>query len=108
MNPFVEIATDTTFDAVIQAATRPVIVDFWAAWCQPCLRVSPILDALAEERADALTVAKVNVDEEPELARRFGIQSIPTLIRFDGGKETHRVIGVYPKSHLLAQLGLEE
>lgn len=108
MNTFVLTATDTTFETMIHKATHPVIVDFWAAWCQPCLRVSPLLEALAQERTDALTVAKVNVDEEPELARRFGIQSIPTLIRFDEGKETHRVVGVYPKTHLMARLGLKD
>lgn len=106
MEQLVVTVTNTTFDSMIQSASRPVIVDFWAAWCQPCLRVSPLLSALAQEQPDTLTVAKVNVDEEPELARRFGIQSIPTIIRFDGGKETQRVVGAWPKDQLMTRLGL--
>ncbi len=105
-NPVIT-ATDTSFDTLISSASKPIVVDFWAPWCQPCLRVSPVLEALAEERPNALTVAKVNVDEEPALAGRFGIQSIPTLIRFDGGKETRRVIGAYPKPQIISQLGLD-
>jgi len=99
-------ATTNTFDTLVQQATQPLVVDFWAPWCQPCLRVSPLLDSLAEERADTVTVAKVNVDEEQALAHRFGIQSIPTIIRFDGGQETQRVIGVYSKPQLMARLGI--
>jgi len=105
-NPVIT-ATDTSFDSLISSASQPIVVDFWAPWCQPCLRVSPVLEALAEERPDGLTVAKVNVDDEPALAGRFGIQSIPTLIRFDGGKETRRVIGAYPKAQIISQLGLD-
>ena len=106
MEESVITATATTFDTLIQQATRAVIVDFWAPWCPPCRRVSPLLDALAEERPGTLTVAKVNVDDEPALARRWRIRSIPTLIRFDDGQETHRVSGAYSKVQLMAHLGI--
>lgn len=99
-------ATDETFNHLVQSNNGTVLVDFWAPWCQPCLRVSPMLDALAEERAATLTVIKVNVDEEPSLANRFGIQSIPTIVRMDHGQETRRVIGAYPKAQFLSQIGL--
>lgn len=99
--------TTATFDAAILATPHPVVVDFWAAWCQPCLRVSPVLEALAAARTDTLTVLKVNVDEESTLARRFNVQSIPTLIRFDAGLETHRTVGALPQAQLVAGLGLE-
>ncbi len=106
MSEFVLTATEETFDHMISTANKPIVVDFWAPWCQPCLRVSPVLDALAGERPEALSVAKVNVDEEPALARRFNVQGIPTIIRFDGGQETHRVVGALPKATMLAQLDL--
>ncbi|AUW92541.1 MAG: thioredoxin [Sulfobacillus thermosulfidooxidans] len=106
MSNAVITATEQSFDALTANATKPLVVDFWAPWCQPCLRVSPVLDALAEERPDAVQVAKVNVDENPGLARRFNVQGIPTILRFDGGKETRRVVGALPKATLLAQLGL--
>lgn len=107
MENLVLTATEQTFDAMTQGASKPVIVDFWAPWCQPCLRVSPVLDALAQDRPESLQVAKVNVDEEPGLARRFNVQGIPTILRFDGGKETRRVVGALPKATMLSQLGLD-
>ena len=106
MKELVVSATTSTFESLIRQATNPVLVDFWAAWCQPCLRVSPLLQSLAEEHSDTLTVLKINVDEEPALACQYGIQSIPTIIRFDGGQETRRVIGALPKSVLVSRLGL--
>lgn len=106
MNQFVVHATAATFDTLIQTAATPVIVDFWAPWCQPCIWMSPVLDTVAEERRDTLMVVKVNVDDAPDLARRFGIQSIPTTLRFDDGKETRRVVGTLSKDRLITRMGL--
>ena len=81
-------------------AKTPVLVDFWAQWCAPCRAVAPILDELAEKYQGRFAVAKVNVDETPEIAAQFGILNIPTLIFFKGGQEVDRVVGVQPKSQL--------
>ena len=77
--------TDATFDETIGAAAEPVVVDFWAEWCGPCKMIAPILDEIADEHAGKLTVAKLNVDENPDVARRFDVMSIPTLIVFKDG-----------------------
>ena len=89
------------FDAAIQSGFA--LVDFYADWCGPCKMMSPIVDEIADERTD-LTVAKVNVDESSELASRFGVVSIPTLIIFKNGKESNRIIGARPKAAILAEL----
>ena len=89
------------FDAAIQSGFA--LVDFYADWCGPCKMMSPIVDEIADERTD-VTVAKVNVDESSELASRFGIVSIPTLIIFKNGKESNRIIGARPKAAILAEL----
>ena len=89
------------FDAAIQSGIA--LVDFYADWCEPCKMMSPIVDEIADERTD-VTVAKVNVDESSELASRFGIVSIPTLIIFKNGKESNRIIGARPKAAILAEL----
>jgi len=78
--------TESTFQQEVIESDQPVLVDFWAEWCGPCHAVAPILDQIAEERADQLRLVKVNIDEEPELARRFGIMSIPTMILFRDGE----------------------
>ncbi|WP_243239470.1 thioredoxin [Sulfobacillus harzensis] len=98
-------ADQNNFNQVIQG-TQPVVVDFWASWCMPCRMVSPILDELAEERQGAVTVAKVNVDENPAIASQYGVMSIPTIIRFQAGEEVSRVVGALPKAELLRRLGL--
>lgn len=98
--------TSDTFQGTIGTAQVPVIVDFWASWCMPCRMISPILEELADAHQGGLMIAKVNVDENPALAEQFGVRSIPTLIRFDSGQETRRVVGALPKTQLTQQLGL--
>jgi thioredoxin 1 len=93
-----------TFDETVQGSDKPILVDFWAEWCGPCLRVAPTLAEIAEERADQLTIAKVNVDDNPELARRFEVLSIPTMILFSGGAVSKVIVGAKGKSSLLEEL----
>jgi thioredoxin 2 len=80
------------------AASVPVLVDFWAPWCGPCRTVSALVEALAHEEAGRLKVVKLNIDEAPEIAARYGIQSIPLLIVFHGGEERDRLVGAVPKA----------
>jgi len=82
----------------------PVFVDFWAEWCGPCKMIAPILEEIASEQSGSLRVAKVNVDEAPDLARRFEVMSIPTLILFDGGLPAKRLVGAKGKPQLLEEL----
>ena len=103
-----EAITTSQFDAEVLASETPVIVDFWAEWCGPCRAVSPILEQIAEERADELRVVKVNIDEEPELQQRYGILSIPTILLFKGGEPAAAAIGAQPKRMLEASLGLAQ
>ncbi|MCA4135640.1 thioredoxin [Arthrobacter sp. M4] len=91
--------TDASFDADVLASAKPVIVDFWADWCGPCHMLSPVLEQLADERADKIEVVKVNVDENPEISSRFGIISIPTVLLFEGGRQKASVIGARPKQY---------
>ena len=100
--------TTTEFDTEVLKSETPVIVDFWAEWCGPCRAVSPILDQIADERSDELRVVKVNIDEEPELAHRYGILSIPTIVLFRGGEPAAAAIGAQPKRMLEQSLGLAE
>lgn len=81
-----------------------MLVDFWAEWCGPCKLIAPILDEIASEQEGRLTVAKLNVDEAPDVARRFGVMSIPTMILFDGGEPAKRMVGAKPKEALLGEL----
>jgi thioredoxin 1 len=93
-----------TFDEHIQSADKPVVVDFWAEWCGPCRVIAPILDEIATERGDEITIAKVNADDNPELVLRYGVQSIPTLLVFSNGNLSKRVIGARGKTQLLQEL----
>lgn len=89
------VSTDTFDQEVLQSQT-PVLVDFWAPWCGPCLRVAPEIDAVADELQGRLKVVKVNVDENPEVASQYGVQGIPNLMIFKGGRPVDRVVGAVP------------
>ena len=97
----VKTITKDNFEAEVLQAEKPVLIDFWAAWCGPCKMVSPIVDEIAEEN-DTIVVGKVNVDEEPELAMQFGIMSIPSLLVFKGGEMVNKQVGAVPKEAILA------
>ena len=96
----------TDFDNEVLQSEKPVIVDFWAEWCGPCHAVSPILDKIAAEHEGELKLVKVNIDEEQELAMRYGVQSIPTMILFKDGEPAAAAIGAQPKAALERTLGL--
>jgi thioredoxin 1 len=98
----------TDFETEVLQSDKPVIVDFWAEWCGPCHAVSPILERIAGERPDELKLVKVNIDEEQELALRYGVQSIPTMILFKDGEPAAAAIGAQPKGALERALGLAE
>jgi thioredoxin 1 len=92
--------SDGDFDTVVLKASEPVLVDFWAEWCGPCKMVAPFLDQLAGDMAGKLTVAKVNIDENPQTPRKYGVRGIPTMILFKGGQVAAQKIGALPKSKL--------
>jgi thioredoxin 1 len=100
--------TESTFEQEVLQSDKPVLVDFWAEWCGPCHAVSPVLDRIVEERNGELKLVKVNIDEEQELAMRFGVQSIPTMILFKDGQPAAATMGARPKGDIERQLGLTE
>jgi thioredoxin 1 len=96
--------TDQTFDEEIKSAAEPVLVDFWAEWCGPCKMVAPVLDEIGADNPGKLRIGKVNIDENLELARRFDVMSIPTMILFKDGEPQLRIIGAKGKGQLLQEL----
>jgi thioredoxin 1 len=94
------------FEQEVLKSEKPVIVDFWAEWCGPCHAVAPLLDKIVDERSEELRLVKVNIDEEPQLAERYGIVSIPTIVLFKDGEPAAAAIGAQPKSALEQSLGL--
>jgi thioredoxin 1 len=98
------VVTDTSFKDDVLGSDKPVLVDFWATWCGPCRMVAPVLEEIAEEHKDKITVAKLDVDANPAVARDYEILSIPTLMVFKGGEPVAKIVGAKPKAALLSDL----
>ena len=98
------ILSDATFDEAVAGSDTPVLVDFWAEWCGPCKMVAPTLAEIADEQRGKLTIAKLNVDDNPDIARRFEVMSIPTLLVFKDGQPAKRIVGAKGKGALLQDL----
>ena len=92
--------TDATFETEVVQSDQPVLVDFWAPWCGPCHTVAPVIEALAEEYDGKAKIAKLNVDDNPQISQRFNVRSIPTLMVFKGGELVETVVGARPKAQL--------
>jgi len=99
-NPSIVHTSDATFDKDVLKSEKPVLLDFWAEWCGPCKMIAPFLDDLATDMEGRVTVAKVNIDENPQIPRKYGVRGIPTMILFKGGQVAATKIGALPKSKL--------
>lgn len=100
MGEFTKAVTDASFEADVLKSSKPVLVDFWAEWCGPCKMVAPVLEELAKEMGDKLTIAKVNVEESPDAPTNFGVRGIPTMILFKDGEPVATKVGALPKEKL--------
>ena len=96
--------TDGAFDETINGSDTPVLVDFWAEWCGPCKMIAPVLEEIAREQSGKITIGKLNVDDNPDTARRFDVMSIPTLLVFKDGQQVKRLVGAKGKGQLLQDL----
>ncbi len=96
--------TDESFEQDVLKADKPVLVDFWAEWCGPCKQIAPALEAIAEELADYVTVAKLNIEESPTTPSRYGVRGIPTMMLFRGGQMAAMKVGAMPKQKILEWL----
>jgi thioredoxin 1 len=99
----VRTVTDDSFSAEVEHSPRPVIVEYWAQWCPPCRQVGPVLDAIAAEQAGLVDVVKLNVDENPQTARKYGVLHVPTMSLFAGGEVVRQVVGARSKAALLRE-----
>lgn len=95
------VITSENFDRTVMQSEKTVLIDFWAGWCGPCRMLAPIIDEIAEEYADSVTVGKINVDEQPQLAAAFGVESIPTLIAFKNGVPLGALVGLQTKESVI-------
>lgn len=95
--------TDASFTDDVLMSEKPVIVDFWAEWCGPCRMIAPVLEEISEQHGDKVTVAKLDIDANPEISQQYQILSIPTMLVFQGGKPVKQVVGAKPKAALLAE-----